>query len=422
VNPPGRIAGPAWLLLAAALIVVPLTAVESSTPTDIRLSTRGARADSLAIASRGSSVALAWMAGEENREDLWVSVSHDGGRTASAPARLRASTPTASVGNPSIAVLSGDGASVVAVWAAVAGEGRQELMLARSTDGGRSFQVSPAPRPTGMPTGAGLSSTAIASDGRWHALWLTSRREMYYAQGDDAVATAARRLDGAVSRCGVTALATGPGGAVHAFWYRRFGEGDEEFAHVRSTDAGRTFGSPARVSQERWRFPSCPGKAPSLSVDVNGAVRFAFQAVSPGAEALSSFFMDTSADGRTFRPRTFLGAASGFTELRHPRVALDGGGGLTLTWDGVRNNRRYVMIRHSLGAPGGAGGLDADWLRLAPPIVLDQTGAGTAPVVAPTGQGVLAVWVTGSPLGSAVAARRLSVDELCGFAGQKTSR
>jgi hypothetical protein len=363
---------------------------------------------------------LIWMTGESTVQDVWASVSRDGGRTLAEPRRLGTSQPRGAYAKPSVSVVSAGGTSigerpgVVALWPTTTGDGRGGVVLARSNDLGESFQVSTTSRPHGLPEDAILSSSAIAPDGRWHALWTAQGSDLYYSSGDGSATTAARRLDDAMSRCGISAVAAGPVGAVHVFWHRRFGQHDEEFAHVASSGAGGRFTAVARVSHERWQFASCPGRSPSLSVDADGAVRFVFQAVLPGAEALSSVFSDTTADGQRFRPRMFLGAASGFAAVRHPHLAPDGAGGLSLAWDGIRNNRRYVVIRHSLGAPGGAGGLEADWLRLAPPIVLDHTGDGSAPVVARAGEGLLAAWITGSPAGSVVAARRMSIEELCG--------
>jgi hypothetical protein len=82
------------------------------------------------------------------------------------------------------------------------------------------------------------------------------------------------------------------------------------------------------------------------------------------------------------RPRTYIDTSdfeAASTSARHRSR-----GKLTLAWDAMRNRRRYVMIRHSLGAPGGRGGLDGDWMRPVPPVVLDASGAGAYPAVVPT--------------------------------------
>jgi hypothetical protein len=74
------------------------------------------------------------------------------------------------------------------------------------------------------------------------------------------------------------------------------------------------------------------------------------------------------------------------------------------------------MIRHSLGAPGVKSGIEADWMRPSPPIVLDQSGRGGPPTVMRIAGGMLAVWVTGTSQTTRVASRRLTIDQLCGLA------
>jgi len=197
-------------------------------------------------------------------------------------------------------------------------------------------------------------------------------------------------------------------------WYRAFAQGDEEFAYVRSAANSDAFGTPVRVSRERWGFKACPGAFPSLTVDASGNIRFLFQAATGTAPARSSFFVDRSSDGRTFRPRAFVDAP-GSDDVRNPQLVPDGNGGLALVWDGVRNHRRYLVIRHSLGAPGGSRGLDADWMRPAPPIVLDHSGGGVGPVAARVPNGIVAAWLNESQDNVTLSVRRLGIDELCGL-------
>jgi hypothetical protein len=390
--------------------------------TEVRLDAPGAQAASLAASSQGSLAVVAWLASSAGSIVPTVAVSRDGGASFSAPRRLgreaqeAQQATTTSLGRAAVIVLSGnarDGASrpiIVAAWPAVR-QGQPGIVRAESIDLGQSFTESFL-RPGGLPATAVLSAMALGPGGRMHAIWLAGATVWYARTGQNGFA-APVRVDGSASRCAVAALGVGSDNTVSTVWYRSFGGKDEEFAFASSRDGGATFGSPLRVSHERWQFRSCPGSAPSLFVDDKGALRFAFQAVLGSNPAQSTFFADRSADGRTFKPRAFL-EVSGFADSAHPRLASDRDGGLALAWDGVRNGRRYVMIRHSLAPPGGGGGIDADWMRPSPPIVLDQSGRGAAPVIVRALDGILAAWLTADSKGPAVAARRLSIDELCG--------
>ncbi len=391
--------------------------------TEVRLAAPGAQVASLAAASQGSLIVVAWLASSAGSIVPTVAVSHDGGASFSAPRRLGQEAQeapqalTASLGRAAVIVQAANaraGAArptIVAAWPAVR-QGQPGIVRAESIDLGQSFKESFL-RPRALPARAVLSAMALGPGGRVHALWLADAT-VWYARSDQNEFAAPVKVDGSASRCGVAALAVGSDNTVSTVWYRTFGaQKDDEFAFASSRDGGASFGSPVRVSHERWQFRSCPGSAPSLFVDDKGALRFAFQAVLGSNPPQSTFLADRSADGRTFKPRAFL-EVSGFADSAHPRLASDRDGGLALAWDGVRNGRRYVMIRHSLAAPGGGGGIDADWMRPSPPIVLDQSGRGAAPVIVRALDGILAAWLTEDSKGPAVAARRLTIDELCG--------
>jgi hypothetical protein len=402
----------AW---GAVLLLAAPIALAAQGSDQVAVAAPGARAQSLRLSSSAQLVAATWVAERSGRATVMAAVSQDGARRFAAAQVLGDLAPGAASGSVASVVTAGEAgskgtASVRVAWPAVS-NGRHGVMLARSPDGGRSFtQTFVAPK--ALPAAARAAALAFDGRGRAHVLWLAGS-QLLYGRADDRTLEGPRVLDGSASRCGIAAIAAGPGDALAVFWHRRFGERDDEFAFVSSETGGAAFGSVTRVSRENWGFRECPAASPSLTVDGSGALRFVFQAA-VGTPAQSTFFVDRTTDRRTFRPRTFLDAP-GFTEVRHPVVAPDGEGGLSLVWDGMRNGRRYVVIRHSLGAPGVTSGIDADWMRPSPPIVLDQSGLGGSAFVTRGPAGMLAGWIASSGDGPRVTVRRLTIDELCGL-------
>lgn len=387
---------------------------QATTALPLKLSAQGAQADSLAVASTESVVALAWYSRSAGRTELVVSVSRDAGRSFSS-VTVGSAEPSAFFTRAVVAVSDGSAAgreqpTISVAWPSTH-LGRRGIGLARSQDLGRSF-TQQFVLPEALPSGASAAALAFSPRGRLHVLWLAGQ-ELFYSRSDGARSSSPIRIDAAASRCGVTAVAADSDEAVSAFWYRTFSGSDEEFAYARLTAGARSFTPTLRLSRERWQFESCPSRSPSLSIDRHGAIRFVFQAVLPGTPPTSRFFADRSQDGRSFLPRAFLDT-SGFSEAERPQVAPDAEGGLTLVWDGLRNAKRYVMIRHSRGVPNGKGGVEADWMRPAPPIALDPSGAGAAPVVVPVRDGMLAAWITGDSRARSLAVQALSIDQLCG--------
>lgn len=390
---------------------------QAQSPRDeISINAQGARAASLIAASSDKVVVLAWYAGNDRTTSLATSVSRDGGGSFSQPVRVGTVSRGAPSLRPVLSVLSRGTvqgtATIVAAWPSVQ-QGQSGVVLAESGNFGKSFQELFL-RPQDLPLQAALSSLAIAPDGRLHALWLAGS-DLLYAVSDGRRMSRVRRVDTAASPCAVSAIVVSVNNVVTAFWYRTFALGDEEFAFARSPNGGvGAFSVARRASHERWEFKGCPASSPVLTGDANGAVRFVFQARVGGAKASSTFFTDRLTPDGVLQPRAFV-ETTGFTESQRPQLVVDREGGLSLGWEGIRNGRRYVVIRHSPAPPGGRGGLEGDWMRPGPPIVLDLSGQGTGPAIAPLSAGILAAWLTSQPSAQVVRTRRISVDELCGL-------
>jgi hypothetical protein len=361
-------------------------------------------------------VALGWIVSTPDGGVATIAVSHDAGRQFGAAVPVGDHDTLITAGGLAITVSEKADDRIFLAWPVARG-GRSDIVFASSADRGRSFTKTLLMPPADVPRGARVTSVAIEPSGELHVLWLAGTR-LLYGRTTGRPTLAVTRIDDRASACNIASVAAAAGTAS-IFWFRAFTARESEFAYVRVGGAGP--GSPGpivRVSREAWGFKGCPDAAPSLLVDSRGAIRFVFRATTPGG---TSLFTDRSADGRTFRPRTYIDTPA-FAAAEHPQLAADRDGGLTLAWDGMRNGRRYVMIRHSLGAPGGQGGLDGDWMRPAPPVVLDASGAGASPVVVPTAQGLVAAWTVIGTRASRVAAIQMTVDELCGLPAAVTAK
>ena len=124
-------------------------------------------------------------------------------------------------------------------------------------------------------------------------------------------------------------------------------------AIARSTDGGRTFLDPVRVSEDNWKIDACPDDGPSMTIDADGAVQVAWPTlVSDPDGPRMAIFQSTSRDGgATFSPRVRVDAAAGGPA--HPRIAsASGGGQAAIVWDELAEGTRRVMFRGA-GAPSG---------------------------------------------------------------------
>jgi len=374
------------------------------------------------IAARGKVVAVAWGATAEGMTDVFVAMSRDDGTTFASPVRVNAAPGTARLGGelpPRVAVTD---QGVVVLW--TARDGSTSIVLARSTDGGRTFG---AGTPLQAPSAAGdrgWPSLAVAGDGQAHAFWLDHRglaeartagkpaaghgaghgthdgaamaqkSALYYASAGTS-ASLERSIAPGVCYCCKTATAAGNDGRVYAAWRHVYPGNIRDIAFSSSADGGRTFSAPARVSEDQWQIAGCPDDGPAMAVDRKGTIHLVWPTVIGGATPEGALFYAASSDGRTFSPRVRV-KTLGSAHPTHPQIAVDGSGRVVVAWDERIDGRRVVAARVISPAHS----------PTAPVLMLADGEAGQYPVLAAGQAGLLAAWATGGD-GSVIKVRRI---------------
>ncbi len=398
----------------------------------------------LAIANRGSSgvslaadgprVVAAWAATSEGTTDIYAAVSEDGGATFGAPVRVNDLDGDARVSGeqpPRVAI----GHDVVVVWASRAGEASR-IRLARSTDNARSFLPAITLHEEPLTGARGWQSVAIGPDGAVHALWLDGRNAaaMTEHHHDGAAAapagpTVAKAAmdpasprqdiveatwtpDGAtethvasnVCFCCKTAIALGPDHALYAAWRHIYPNSMRDIAVARSTDNGRTFGEPTRVSVDNWQLSGCPDDGPSMVVDASNVIHVVWPTLVPGPTPSKGIFYVYSVDGgRSFSSRRRLDNPQG-TSPAHPSLVLDGQD-LVVGWDDLSPAKeRRVRLRRLIGK-----GRGPSW-RVTPedPLLVNDAGPASYPSLAMSGGNVVVAWTEEGADRTAVRVRRFA--------------
>ena len=165
------------------------------------------------------------------------------------------------------AIVGGDGRARLADGGGGAGRTRPCGVARPSRDGGRGGRRGHGARRAqarrgSLPPGACTDSMA--------SRWRRSRASTTRRSTDRA--SVERELAKGVCYCCKTALALGGNGAVYAAWRHVYTGNIRDIAFIASTDGGRTFAEPMRVSEDRWELAGCPDDGPSMAVDA--AARF----------------------------------------------------------------------------------------------------------------------------------------------------
>jgi hypothetical protein len=413
------------ILLGSVLLTVASSGSTARSASEIAVQDRANANASLAASGRFA--AVVWGAStKEGVTDIFVTASRDGGRTYGPPSRVNLVAGDVSVSGeqpPRIALVprTGRDPAIVVVWTAKSPVGTR-LWSARSEDGGKSF-ASPTIVPGADASGnRGWESIATNREGEVVSLWLDHRELSNAGTGTtakghadhqhgaaeghqmDAVAraqlsklffgrldapTSARALAGGVCYCCKTSIATGTNGAIYAAWRQVYPGSVRDIAFAMSSDGGRAFSTPVRVSEDNWVLDGCPENGPALGVDGDQRVHVVWPTLVPGVTAAGeptlALFYAMSRDGRHFTARQRVPTEG---VPRHPQIALGSRGEIVVAWDEqASGSRRIALARGTVDRNGTARFVRQPIGDAAPAVY---------PVLGAVDDGTVVAWTSGS--------------------------
>jgi hypothetical protein len=367
------------------------------------------------LAVLGRTVAAVWTATKDSVTNVYLATSSDGGATFSEPRRVNDQDGDVSANNEQPPRVVMAGARNLTVFWSKRNEGPQKtrrdaIRMARSSDGGRTFTPARFSHDPAFTGARGWESLAVGPNGTVHVVWLDGRdaeRKMAAAAAHGGAAHkgqppqdayhATIAPDGRITEhllatgvcfCCKTAVAVDARGAVYAAWRHIFPGSMRDIAFAVSTDGGRRFTTPVRVSEDNWELNGCPEDGPALAVDRDGVIHLAWATVVNDGQSQKALFYATSRNGKTFSPRARV--PTGTTTPGHPQLALTTGGEVAIVWDEIVNGvRRVAYSRASRPA------------SFQPAQILSGDESASHPVIAPAGADVLVAWTsrpsTGKP-------------------------
>lgn len=391
------------VVLGVAWLARPISSVAQPTAASpVAVGIPGAANSGVSLAANGNDVVLTWAAAVDGVTDVYAAVSQDGGASFARPVRVNdvpgdarvsgEQAPRAALGTQlSIAWLSGRG-------------GVPRVRLARSADGGRSFGPASSVHDDGLKGVRGWPSLAAAGDGSLRAAWLDGRvepprQDLYQA----AIAADGRRTEVAIATdvcfCCKTSVAAGPGGSTYVAFRNIYPTNLRDVAVASSTDGGRSFAAPVRVSQDGWQIDGCPDDGPSIAVDAAGVVHLAWPTWIGDPAGKGIFYSYSRDGGRTFAPRLRVDAGPA---AAHPQLAL-GARGVAIVWE-QGGATPGVYLREIASAPGAKA-----WTPAPGPIAALGGGLmASYPAVAVSTQATVVAWTLDKKTGSDIELRRIA--------------
>jgi len=395
----------------------------------VRLRVDNADSRGASISASGHRVVVVWAAMTEGQTNIHAAVSEDDGTTFAAPVRVNDVEGDARVNGeqaPRVAV----GKDIVVAWQS-RHTGASQIRVARSTDGGRTFGKADTIHDAALTGARGWSSLVLDEDGAAHVAWLDGRNAGKPAatsagNGDHAAGGGhmhseptrqdifhmtlwadGRRQESPVAAnvcfCCKTSVTTGPGGVVYVAWRHIYPVNLRDMAVASSTDGGRTFSQPVRVSEDGWQLDGCPEDGPSIAAGPDGTLHIAWPTIVDKGGLRKGIFYSYSTDGgRTFATRLRMDTGEDVTNASHPQVTVVDGR-VAVVWDESRPAGPRIRLR-LIGSSQGTGVWRPEFV---PAITFSEPGPASYPAVAATANGLVGAWTTNTLAGSEIHVRRL---------------
>ncbi len=228
-----------------------------------------------------------------------------------------------------------------------------DLRLARSTDGGRTFEQPVLVNDDAQPISHSFEDVLADGDGRVYVAWLDGRAKdksgasVVFACSRDKGATIGNNIviDGMACPCCRPMASLAPDGTLWVAWRKTFPGNVRDIVVASSTDKGATFLQPILVRKDGWVFDACPHRGPSIAFDRQGRMYVGWY--TEGMDEQPRIYLATSDDrGRTFSEPVSLHTST--TALPdHLAMAVHPDGAVIAVWEEVTGVRKRVVMRLS---------------------------------------------------------------------------
>ena len=328
--------------LASAGDSEPLTNVSNAT---------GMSSEPAAIADASGAIHVVWAdnpgSDDTTRQQVFHARSIDGGQTFASSSRISLGVDE-NIRPREIRIAASADGTVAVTWWAVIDEGADRefltAFLARSIDGGESFSPAIATsmrfkdRITAPKEGySNTTSLALALGDSGEIFLLATVQDyfhgfnVYFARSTDGVTFSApdRVSDYSLTipRAGSCGLAVLPSNEIVGFWSEALGDFVDEVKtiyRVSSTDGGRTFSAPVRVSRAQ-------GVVASILPLGNQLAMLAQTQRGPRSKGVIKLFR-SSDDGKSFPARAKVGSSPSYVHAHQASVAANAGGVVAIAW------------------------------------------------------------------------------------------
>lgn len=274
---------------------------------------------------------------------------------------------------------------IIALWGAANPNPRNKysglVFYVQSFDDGKTWTT---PKPLTADTSSydqRYYDVALLPNGEAAIVWLDNRKSaekegaaLYYARTEGRLGfTGEKKISEGCCPCCRTDLFVDRKGGVHVMYRGILENSIRDMVHIVSTDGGKIFSAPRRISQDNWVLHSCPHTGPAMTEN-NTGLHFAWFT---GGNNAGCFYTQSINNGNSFGGQDSVSSLGS-----HPQMAATESGEVVIVWDEFvqsSNNQPCKKI--------GVQERDANGKALARQFITADSLFCTYPVVAPSGEG-----------------------------------
>jgi len=147
-----------------------------------------------------------------------------------------------------------------------------------------------------------------------------------------------RLISQSCCQCCRTDLFADKKGGIHVVYRGIVQDSIRDMVHIVSTNGGKTFSSPVRISNDNWVIDGCPHTGPAMTEN-NDGIHFAWFT---GGKKRGCFYTKSTDNGKSFVMNEAVSE-----DGSHPQLAATGNGEVVIVWDEVQtlNNKTGKRIR-----------------------------------------------------------------------------
>jgi len=285
--------------------------------------------------SRGN-VLLSWVRSINDSSAIFCYATSSDGKIFGAPVSIPSSTnihPHAENLPKIIAKPSGE---LIALWGAANPNPKNNysglVFYSQSFDNGKTWNTAKQLTTDTASFDQRYYDVALLPDGEAGIIWLDNRKAttkegsgLYFARtaGTNGFQKE-QRISQLCCQCCRTQLFIDAKGGIHAIYRGIVNDSIRDMMHIVSTNNGKSFTEPARISNDNWVLKGCPHTGPSMTENKNG-LHFAWFT---GAGKKGCYYTNSTSNGNSFSA-----ADSVSSNGSHPQLTTLSSGQLMLVWD-----------------------------------------------------------------------------------------